>query len=136
MDERFGIAKRVFADYLLFKRKKSWFLMKKSDLIKSGSSLKVYKVGLKAFHMVSTFIKPTGKFIQIFGHKATKARVAVDEQQLSTLFAGGAIQSDINIKKGYVILELKGNGILGLGFFNNGKIRSQIPRKEIKKNFV
>ena len=109
--------------------------MKKSALMESGSSLKVSKVGLKAFHMVSTFIKPTGKFIQIFGHKATKARVVVDKHQLSILFAGGDIRSDINIKMGYVILELKGNGILGLGFLNNGKVRSQIPRKEIRKNF-
>ena len=46
--ERFGIPLTVLDDYLLFERKKGWFIMRKSEQVKNAAHLKVSRVGLRA----------------------------------------------------------------------------------------
>jgi NOL1/NOP2/fmu family ribosome biogenesis protein len=70
--------------------------------------------------------------IQIFGHRATKARVEINEEQLSMLLSGEKLSVDLAMDRGYVILTFKSR-ILGLGFFLKGKIRSEISRKELRR---
>ncbi len=95
--------------------------------------LKVTKVGLKAFRQVGSFVKPTTHLIQIFGHAATKSRFRITKDALLKLHSGRDLHVPDDMEKGYVILELEQGQILGLGFVNKGSLRSQIPRKEIKK---
>jgi NOL1/NOP2/fmu family ribosome biogenesis protein len=133
LEGRFGIPEKLFDGYLLFKRKKSWLLMREAPQIYSASQLKVSKVGLKAFQRIGGFLKPTTRIIQIFGHTATKARLEIDERQLQRLLAAGELPFDLDLDNGYVILALRDNRVLGLGLFINGKVRSQIPRKELRK---
>lgn len=99
----------------------------------AASHLKVSKVGLRAFQKVGAFIKPTTRFIQVFGHAATKARLEIGHAQLQRLLAGQGLHMDLDLGKGYVILALRQNPILGLGFFIDGKVRSQIPMKELRQ---
>ena len=132
MESRFGIPQKIFADYLLFERKKSWFLIRWADQMVSASQLKVTRVGLRAFKRVGNFVKPTTRFIQIFGRHATKANLQVNMAELRTLIEGGEIGVDLKLDNGYVILINGGTRVLGLGFYINGKIRSQLPRKEIR----
>ncbi len=94
--------------------------------------LKVSRVGLRAFQRVGGFIKPTTWFIQIFGAAATRARLEIGGKQLQRLLAGQEIPLDLDLTKGYVILSFPENRILGLGFFINGKVRSQISKKELR----
>jgi NOL1/NOP2/fmu family ribosome biogenesis protein len=131
MENRFGIPGRLFENYLLFKRKKSWRLLKNIPRDAEVSKLKVTKIGLKAFEKVGAFVKPTTRMIQIFGESATKARVEIDEEQLVGLLAGEELRVDLDLDAGYVILVLRKNRILGLGFFINGRVRAQIPRKQL-----
>jgi NOL1/NOP2/fmu family ribosome biogenesis protein len=133
MENRFGISGRLFDDYLLFKRKKSWRLLRNIPQVTGVSQLKVTKIGLKAFEKVGTFVKPTTRMIQIFGASATKARVEVDEEQLVRLLAGEELRVDLDLDTGYVILALRKNRILGLGFFINGRVSGQIPRIQLTK---
>ncbi len=107
--------------------------MREAPQIYSASQLKVSKVGLKAFQRIGDFLKPTTRMIQIFGHTATKARLEIDERQLQRLLAAGELPFDLDLDNGYVILALRDNRVLGLGLFINGKVRSQIPRKELRK---
>jgi len=74
--------------------------------------------------------------IQVFGHRAAKGVVEVDEEQLAALLSGERLSADLPVDKGYVILKLKGNGILGLGFFINGAVISQISSRELKKEML
>jgi NOL1/NOP2/fmu family ribosome biogenesis protein len=97
------------------------------------SQLKITEMGLKAFQKVGAFVKPTTRMIQVFGHAATKARLEIDEKQLRRLLAGEELPIDLNLDKGYVILSIGINQILGLGLIINGKVRSQIPRKELRQ---
>jgi NOL1/NOP2/fmu family ribosome biogenesis protein len=77
-------------------------------------------------------VKPTTRLVQAFGHAATKARIEIRDSELSALLAGKEVSLSLGgISKGYVILALRGGGILGLGFYTENGIRSQLPKKEV-----
>lgn len=130
MEKRFGLSQSVFAGYLLFKRQRSWWLLKNSPFLQSASRLKVAGVGFRAFQRVGKFMKPSTRMIQTFGHLATRATVEIDEVQLQNLVSGDPLYVELEIEDGYVILSFKGH-ILGLGLLVEGKILSQIPRNEL-----
>ena len=104
--------------------------------MKNGTRLKVSKVGLRAFRKVGHFIKPTTRFIQAFGRYATKAIFRMDMRQLKTLITTGEIPVDLELEKGYVILSLEDNVILGLGFYIHGTLRSQLPGNQIRESML
>ena len=133
LEERFGIPGNVFAGYVLYKRNISWFLLKDSPHLGALSRLKVAKVGLKAFRRVGAYLKPTTRLIQMFGAHARKALFDIDEKGMELLLRGTPIAADLEIDSGYVILRLKGRGILGLGLYVNGSIRSQLPKKALRE---
>ncbi len=107
--------------------------MRNSPQVLPTAQLKVSKVGLKAFQEVGAFVKPTTRMIQAFGYSATRATLEVDEEQLKRFLENEDLPMDLDLEKGYVILSLGKNMILGLGFYGHGKVKSQIPRKEIRK---
>ena len=131
LEGRFGISKGLFDDCLLFKKNKTWWLLKDSPLVKPTSQLKVRRIGLKAFQSIGIFIKPTTRMIQLFGHKAARAVLDINERDIQKLAAGGLIPAVMDIDNGYVILSFKSR-ILGLGLLIDGMVRSQIPQKDIK----
>jgi NOL1/NOP2/fmu family ribosome biogenesis protein len=134
MEDRFGIPEKVFDNYLLFKRKGSWQLINNAILqAVSASQLKVSKVGLRAFQKIGKFVKPTTRLIQVFGTAATKAKIEIDDEQLAGLVAGQELSMDMDLDTGYVILVQRNGRVLGLGFFINGRVRSQIPKKELRQ---
>lgn len=106
--------------------------MKRSLHIETASHLKVSKIGLRAFQRVGSFVKPTTRFIQTFGRFASKATIQINMTQLETLLEGGEIPVDLKLDNGYVILSTEEDRVLGLGFLINRKIRSQLPKKEIR----
>ncbi|MCG6880813.1 MAG: hypothetical protein LJE96_16915 [Deltaproteobacteria bacterium] len=134
--ERFGIPSEVLDGYYLFEGKKGWFILGKSEQVKDGTRLKVSKVGLRAFRKVGHFIKPTTRFIQAFGRHATKGIFHMDLLQLKTLIRIGEIPVDLALEKGYVVLSLEDNVILGLGFYIHGTLRSQLPRNQIRESML
>ena len=126
----------MLEEYYLFERKKGWFILKKSEQVKNGAHLKVSKVGLRAFRKVGRFIKPTTRFIQAFGRFATKAVFQMDMPQFRTLVLEGEISVDLALEKGYVILTLEDDVILGLGFYVHGTIRSQLPGSQVRESML
>jgi NOL1/NOP2/fmu family ribosome biogenesis protein len=136
MEVRFGIPVSQFDDYLLFKGRQSWSLLRKHDAVKDAAGLKVRKAGLKAFRKVGAFIKPTTRMVQRFGRGAIRARIEMDEGALARLMAGEQLKVDLGIDNGYLILSLPGNHILGLGLYINGHIRSQISKKELRQTMM
>jgi NOL1/NOP2/fmu family ribosome biogenesis protein len=131
IDKRFGIHKGIFDDYLFLKKKGNYWLLKRSPLVHRVTSLKVGIVGMKAFQEVGSFIKPTTRMIQFFGHWAERAVLNVDKEFLKRLLNGEFIQTDMEIENGYVILSLEFK-VLGLGLLINGEVRSQLPQKDVK----
>jgi hypothetical protein len=136
LEDRFGIPENMFDGYVMFKRRQSWMIFKNGPHIRLASQLKLSKLGMRAFHRVSAFIKPTTRMIQHFGYESTKARFAINKGQLLKLIEGGSIPADLDLDDGYVILDLENRWILGLGLIINGRVRSQLPRKEIRAIMV
>ena len=134
--ERFGIPLEILDKYYLFERKKGWFILGKSEQVKNGAHLKVSKVGLRAFRKVGHFIKPTTRFIQAFGHFASKSVFQMDMPQFEALVLTGEIPVVLTLEKGYVILTMEDDVVLGLGLYIHGTIRSQLPRSEIRETML
>ena len=130
LEQRFGISTVLFEDFLLFRKKKSWWLLKKSPHITGASQLKVVMTGLRAFQRVGRFLKPTTRFMQIFGYYASRAVIHLNDVHLTTLKEGETLQGDMALENGYVILSFQKH-ILGLGLQVDGRIHSQIPRRDI-----
>jgi len=105
--------------------------MKKTHLISNVSHLKIQRIGIKAFQEVGSFMKPTTRIIQYFGIHGTKAGFDLDNIQLKDIIKGEFLSVNTDLDNGYVILSHKGQ-ILGLGLLINGKIRSQLPSKDVK----
>jgi NOL1/NOP2/fmu family ribosome biogenesis protein len=131
LEERFGLSERLFDGYHLFKKRKNWWLLKKSGQMERFLHLKVWRVGLKAFQEVGGFIKPTTRMIQLFGARAEKAVLEISEEDLYGLIKEGRINKDMGIDNGYVILSFRG-GVLGLGLLIDGRILSQLPKKDVR----
>lgn len=137
MEKRFNIPPETFDDYLLFSRQKSWSLIKKGGWINLLSSLKVSRVGLKAFQKVGPgYVKPTTRMIQCFGRLATKNIIDINSKQLDDLINGEKLEMALGDDKGYVIIRLKNHVILGLGFYAQGKLSSQLPKKELRSRML
>lgn len=133
MEKRFGISRKCFDEYVLFKRSKSWWLLRESPHISEAAKLKVEVVGIRAFHKVGRFIKPTTRMVQCFGHLATRGIVRINWAQLDRLASGERLAVDIPLEDGYVILSLQEGPIVGVGFWAKGYLSSKIPRKELRK---
>jgi NOL1/NOP2/fmu family ribosome biogenesis protein len=131
MEERFGIPASDFCDCVFFKHRQSWWVVKNSSHLSLPHKVKVKMVGLKAFQKVGAFIKPTTRLIQAVGPKATKSRVDLTEDELKNLLRRGDIDFvSSDLEDGYVILCLDCY-VLGLGLLIRGKLKSQLPRKDL-----
>ncbi|RLB79059.1 MAG: hypothetical protein DRH15_09505 [Deltaproteobacteria bacterium] len=130
--KRFGIPMEAFEDYLLFERSKGWWLMRKSPHLVEAAKLKIECAGIRAFHKVGRYIKPTTRLIQYFGKLATKALIELTKDEFARLASGQDIEMKMDLDDGYVILCLEGRVILGLGLWYKGKLVPQIPRKELR----
>jgi NOL1/NOP2/fmu family ribosome biogenesis protein len=122
----------IFKDYSLFRRKKTWWMIRFSSHISKAATLKVSLVGLKAFTRVGKFIKPTTGMIRVFGNKASKACFNLSKEELDRLLAGENLMAETTLEDGYVILRHE-EDILGMGLLMNGKICSQLPRHNAQK---
>ncbi len=131
MKERFGIPEMVFDDYLFLRRKNTWRILRMSAHLAKAGHLKVEAAGIKGFHLIGEFIKPSTRVIQMFGRHAVKARIELSGEELCRLARGNEISADPDMGNGYVILCLRGHP-LGLGLIIRGMLRVQIPKGELR----
>lgn len=87
---------------------------------------------MKAFQQVGQFLKPTTRFIQLFGSWATKSTLVVSESELVRIQQGEVLYPDLELAQGYVILKLDEARIIGLGLYVNGRVRSQLSTKALR----
>jgi len=120
----------VFDAYLLLRRRKSLWLLRQSPHLEVGCHYKVSTAGMRAFRVIDDFIKPSTRMIQIFGHLATRCKVNLDNGQLANLLENGALEIDLGVTNGYVVLCFRGR-VLGMGLLLRGELRSQLPRKDL-----
>jgi NOL1/NOP2/fmu family ribosome biogenesis protein len=129
LEDRFGISRSVFNGYWVFRKNKSWWLLRRSPYLRQCTGFKVSRVGLRAFQQVGAYVKPSTRMVQLLAPQVTKGRFEIHERQLHTLLTGEAIPLETTLENGYVVLGLKGH-VLGLGLLINGKVQSQIPKSQ------
>jgi len=109
--------------------------LKESPHIIRASQFKVWRVGLRSFQRIGSFIKPSTRMIQAFGHLASKAIIDINGADLNKLIAGEFLPVKMELENGYVILSLRGV-IPGLGLLIDGTVRTQIPKKEVRLSMI
>jgi NOL1/NOP2/fmu family ribosome biogenesis protein len=131
MEERFGIPASLFRDFVFLRRKNTWRILRKSEHFGKAGPLKVEAAGIRGFHRIGRFIKPSTRLIQVFGAHAVRSRLELDAEQIRLLGNGGEIEADPGIGNGYVVLCHRGHP-LGLGLLIGGMVRSQVPGRELR----
>jgi NOL1/NOP2/fmu family ribosome biogenesis protein len=129
LEERFGIHEETFADFHLFSRRKSWWLLRKTTNVTLPVKLKVSQVGLRAFDKVGKYLKPATRMIQLFGHHATKGVHRLTDDGFERLLRGESVEVDRTMEDGFVILRLREH-VVGVGLLMKGKITSRIRQSE------
>lgn len=136
LEDRFGIERGEFEGFLFFRKKKSWWICRNTKLLASVSHLKISRMGMKAFQKVGQFLKPSTRFIQMFGCAAARASLVISEAQLLHILEGKHLPLDLEVDHGYVILKLDEKQVVGLGLYVNGTVRCQISRKALKSSMI
>ena len=95
----------------------------------SAAHFKVSIPGFKAFQKINRYIKPTTRFIQVFGRHATGAIIKIKRKEFEYLKSGIPFPADLALENGYVIISFREH-VLGLGLLINDVIHPQIPRKD------
>ena len=129
VEYRFGIQEELFEGFLLFRKRKSWWLLRHSPHVDSAAHFKVSIPGFKAFQKINRYIKPTTRFIQVFGRHATGAIIKIKRKEFEYLKSGIPFPADLALENGYVIISFREH-VLGLGLLINDVIHPQIPRKD------
>ena len=132
LKERFGILEQTFAEFDLFSRRKSWWLLRKATSVNLPVRLKVSQVGLKAFDKVGKYLKPATRMVQLFGHHATKGVHLVSDYELEKLLRSEPVEVESGMEDGFVILRFR-EQVLGVGLLMKGKITSRIRQSEAKR---
>lgn len=135
LEERFGIPEEIFEPFLLFCRRKTWWLLHDPKRVPLPASLKVSQVGLKAFDQVGKHLKPTTRMIQVFGHHATRGIFELGHDAFERLVRGELVKTSHDLEDGFVILRL-GEKVLGIGLLIRGTISSRIKQSKLKQVFI
>jgi NOL1/NOP2/fmu family ribosome biogenesis protein len=132
LEERFGIPEQTFAEFDLFSRRKSWWLLRKTTSVNLPVRLKVNQVGLKAFDKVGKYLKPATRMVQLFGHHATKGVHSLSDSELEILLRAEPVEVESGMEEGFVILRFR-EQVLGVGLLMQGRITSRIRQCEAQR---
>jgi len=124
---RFGIPGDTFkAMRLLRSGRTIWLVADVLGLDAAFRSLKIEASGVPLLRIRESMVKPTTSALQLFGQRATRNAVDLDDEALETFLEAGTVSKTYPVEPGYVILRWKGK-VLGCGLYGRGKLRSQIP---------
>jgi NOL1/NOP2/fmu family ribosome biogenesis protein len=132
IEGRFGVPIDVRDRYTLWERGKTyWALSGSSSTMKSMASLKIISVGIPLVRKIRDQLKPTTGGLRLLSHWVTQNRIRLDETAASKLLHQGELLWTGEQSDGYVLLDTK-EGVLGCGLLHRGRLRSQIPKSEVK----
>ncbi len=131
LEDRFGIERTLFENYLFLKGTTNYWMFPKTEHLPNLKKLIPEVVGLLFLRKVSKYLKPTSAFLQRFGKYATKNVVTLNEAQLLALKEKMPLKIDLPISPGYVILRDE-SWILGCGLYLPGKLYAFFEEKLMK----
>ncbi len=125
-EERFGIPKETFDNYLILSTAKNYWLFVNPPELRPLQNLKVQTVGLLFTRRVSKWLKPTSTALQRFGHLATKNVVELSPVELDRIRRERQIPFEAPLEEGYVIIKCAGK-VWGCGLYAKGRLISFLP---------
>jgi hypothetical protein len=131
LEDRFGLKRDIFEDFLILKGASTFWLFPKTEHLIQLKKLTPEVVGLLFLRRVSGYLKPTSTFLQRFGQYATKNVIQLETEQLKTLQERQRLEIDLDIQPGYVIVRDE-DWILGCALYLPGRLYSYFEKKVIK----
>jgi NOL1/NOP2/fmu family ribosome biogenesis protein len=129
---RFGIPLATFADYHLLARRKIYGILPTSAPVISFARLKVHHTGLPILRHIRQHLKPTTAALQHFGDQARRNVLDLSTERMIALFYARELPLHLDLDPGYVVLRHAGH-ILGCGLYTPGRLRSQIPSRQVQQ---
>jgi hypothetical protein len=131
-EARFGIPLATFADFYLLARRKVYDILPASAPVATFARLKVHHTGLPVLRHIRQHLKPTTGALQRFGGQARRNVLDLSTDQMIALFHTTALSLHLDLVPGYVVLRHAGH-ILGCGLYTPGRLRSQIPSRQVQQ---
>ena len=127
--DRFGIPPGTFNSFCLLRKGNSvWMVWDTPDLRKALGLLNIETAGIPILRKRPPRWKPTTAGVQFFGPQATRNVIDLDGDSVALFLEGRTIYREFDVEPGYVMIRSKGVA-LGCGFYDKGKLRSQVPRE-------
>lgn len=127
--DRFGIPPETFDGFCLLRKGNSvWMVSDAPDLRKALGLLNIETAGIPLLRKRPPRWKPTTAGVQFLGPQATRNVIDLDEDSISPFLEGQTLYGEFDVDPGYVIIRSEGR-ILGCGFYDRGKLRSQVPKE-------
>jgi len=98
------------------------------DLRKALGLLNIETAGIPLLRKRPPRWKPTTAGVQFLGPQATRNVIDLDDDSISPFLEGQTLYGEFDVDPGYVIIRSEGR-ILGCGFYDKGKLRSQVPKE-------
>jgi len=98
-----------------------------------AAGLRVVSAGLPFARKVGRYLKPTSSALRLLDDWITRNRLRLEPVEALELLREGQISLEHGLAEGYVLLESSGLA-LGCGLALPGRIKSQIPCREISRD--
>ena len=128
LEERFGLNVELFKDLEFFERSKGRVFAINKEAAEVINSVKPVTAGL-LFCRAHGSIKPTSNIIQIFGSKATKNVLSLDNKQAKEFIQGFDLQIENtwSCQNGYVIVNYNSYP-LGVGLLKDQNLKNMLNK--------
>jgi NOL1/NOP2/fmu family ribosome biogenesis protein len=140
LEERFGLVRADFKGFSFVSDEKRIYVANDKTIHEIADPARVVSYGIVAMRVQrdGRMLKPTTNFFQIFGGKARKNVVELNDEEKEGYIRGFNIEVEPEkmpkeVTKGFVILSWKGH-VLGCGYLNKeGIIENQLPKSRTLK---
>ncbi len=129
LTNRFGISPETFSNFCLLRKGNSvWMVWDTPDLREALGLLNIETAGIPLLRKRPPRWKPTTAGVQFLGSQVTRNVIDLDGDSVASFLEGRTLYGEFDVERGYVMIRSKGR-VLGCGFYDKGKLRSQVPKE-------
>jgi NOL1/NOP2/fmu family ribosome biogenesis protein len=131
LEERFGIDKNIFNDYVFVKKGKKIWITNNDVVSRKYKDIPIESIGMVFIRLQKNGMKITTSTAQIFGKHAKKNVIQLSKTQAHDVLQGFNLQNiQTNAEDGYVIMKYS-DYVLGIGLKRGSFIMNMIPKARI-----
>ena len=128
LEERFGLERKLFEDLKFFELSKGRIFSVSKGASAHLNDVRPVTAGL-LFARMHGSVKPSSNIIQLFGHKATKNFLILENEQAKSFIQGFDLDvtDSQNCSDGYIIVKYN-NYALGVGLLKDNKVKNMLNK--------